>query len=137
MRAMELDQVRLLVDDWADNVRWYRDVLGLQELFNDGDNYASLRLNDSTALGICPRSLVADAIGTGSLPRPNQGQDKVSIIIEVADPDAEQERLRAAGVPIVAEAVDRPQWGLRTVHVRDPDGNLIELFRPLKEGDGV
>ncbi len=132
MRAMELNQVRLLVDDWAECVRWYRDVLGLREVFNDGDNYASLRLNDTTALGITPRSLISDAIGTASLPQPVVAQDKISIIIEVADPDAELERLRAAGVQIVADAVDRPEWGLRTAHIRDPDGNLIELYKALE-----
>jgi len=25
-----------------------------------------------------------------------------------------------------------PDWGMRVVHFRDPDENLIELFTPLK-----
>ena len=24
-----------------------------------------------------------------------------------------------------------PDWGMRTVHLRDPEDNLIELFSPL------
>ncbi len=33
------------------------------------------------------------------------------------------------GGTLVVGATDRPQWGpnLRTAHLRDPDGNLIEL----------
>jgi catechol 2,3-dioxygenase-like lactoylglutathione lyase family enzyme len=29
--------------------------------------------------------------------------------------------------------MDRPEWGIRTAHFRDPDGNLIEINQPLKE----
>jgi hypothetical protein len=28
--------------------------------------------------------------------------------------------------------MDMPDWGMRVVHLRDPEENLIELFTPLK-----
>jgi lactoylglutathione lyase len=34
-------------------------------------------------------------------------------------------------VTILAPPTDRP-WGERTVHVSDPDGNVIELTRPKR-----
>ncbi|WP_343423381.1 hypothetical protein [Candidatus Flexifilum breve] len=27
---------------------------------------------------------------------------------------------------------NRPDWSMRTVHFRDPDGNLVELFSGLR-----
>jgi lactoylglutathione lyase len=46
----------------------------------------------------------------------------------VEDPGAENDRLRDAVFPILAPPTDRP-WGERTLHVSDPDGNVIELTR--------
>ena len=46
----------------------------------------------------------------------------------VDDPDAEHERLQRAGVTVLAAPTDRP-WGERTLHVSDPDGNVVELTR--------
>jgi hypothetical protein len=39
--------------------------------------------------------------------------------------------LKARGAQFVADLTDRPDWGIRTAHLRDPDGNLIELNSPL------
>lgn len=44
--------------------------------------------------------------------------------LEVENVDATYEQLRDAGVPIVAEPVDKP-WGERIFVVRDPNGILI------------
>jgi catechol 2,3-dioxygenase-like lactoylglutathione lyase family enzyme len=49
-------------------------------------------------------------------------------VLEVDDVDAEAKRLRDA---IVQEPVDQPEWGGRVVYLRDPDGNLIELFQSI------
>ena len=41
-------------------------------------------------------------------------------------PEAEYERLRAAGVPLLSEPV--PQAYVKVCYGRDPDGNLFELL---------
>jgi lactoylglutathione lyase len=46
----------------------------------------------------------------------------------VEDVDAEHARLRAVGVCVLAPPTDRPR-GERTLHVADPDGNMVELTR--------
>ena len=46
----------------------------------------------------------------------------------VDDVDRERARLQDAGVPVLASPTDRP-WGERTLHVADPDGNVLELTR--------
>ena len=53
-------------------------------------------------------------------------QGEVAFFVE--DVDAEHARLQAAGVCVLAPPTDRP-WGERTLHVADPDGNVVELTR--------
>jgi len=54
-----------------------------------------------------------------------------SVILEfrVADPDAEYKRLGALVRTWVKPPTTQP-WGTRSVYFRDPDGNLVDLFRP-------
>jgi hypothetical protein len=52
----------------------------------------------------------------------------------VADPDAEHERLQAAGLEGLATPTHRP-WGERTLRVADPDGNVLELTRAKVRGE--
>jgi lactoylglutathione lyase len=58
--------------------------------------------------------------------------DAALVVLEVDDVDAEAGRL---GDLVVAGPVSRPDWGGRVAHVRDPDGNLFELFQtiPMEE----
>jgi catechol 2,3-dioxygenase-like lactoylglutathione lyase family enzyme len=49
-------------------------------------------------------------------------------VLEVDDVDAEVDRL---GDRIVGGPVDRGDWGGRVAYLRDPAGNLIELFQAI------
>jgi lactoylglutathione lyase len=71
------------------------------------------------------------AVGTSALPARAEAQDAVCIVFGVDDVDAAERRLEAAGVPIVVGATDRAAWEVRTLHVRDPDGRLVEINAPL------
>ena len=55
------------------------------------------------------------------------------LVFEATDLDSTVEALKARGADFVAELQDRPDWGIRTAHLRDPEGNLIELNEPLPE----
>lgn len=52
----------------------------------------------------------------------------VTLDFLVDDVDAHAEKLRAAGIPFVAEPAEMP-WGNRSL-LRDPDGNLVNFFTP-------
>jgi predicted enzyme related to lactoylglutathione lyase len=39
------------------------------------------------------------------------------------------------GARVVAGPVDQPEWGGRVAYVRDPSGNLIELFQTIPMGE--
>jgi len=47
-----------------------------------------------------------------------------------AEVDACAEAFRKAGIKIVGEPTDQP-WDHRTLFVRDPDGNVVEIYADL------
>jgi catechol 2,3-dioxygenase-like lactoylglutathione lyase family enzyme len=57
------------------------------------------------------------------------GTGKMTIGFNVDDVDAEYERLKSLGVEFVTRPRTYP-WGARSVHFRDPDGNII-CFRTI------
>ncbi len=126
---MQLNQVRLLVTDFDACFRFYRDVLELPVGFGEeGDVYADFKLGGDLTLALFARQEMAKAIGTTDLPATATSQDRTVVVFGVDDLEATVAHLRARDVEIVAEPTDRSDWGMRTAHFRDPDGNLIEIF---------
>jgi ADP-ribose pyrophosphatase YjhB (NUDIX family)/predicted enzyme related to lactoylglutathione lyase len=119
---VHLDNVRLLVDDVARSFRYYRDVFGFVPHEGDVDEkvFASLAIDDNVDVGLFDRRHQP-----GAEPVTPRG-DRSAIVLSVEDVDASTDVLRDRGADVVAEPTDRP-WG-RSAHVRDPDGNLIELL---------
>jgi catechol 2,3-dioxygenase-like lactoylglutathione lyase family enzyme len=120
---VRLSQVRFLVDDFASAYRFYSETLGLEPGFGSIDEppYASFVAGEG-AVAIFERSGQADAV---ELRPPG---DSTLLVLEVDDVDAEVARL---GTPVVAGPVDKDEWGGRVAYVRDPSGNLIELFQSI------
>jgi catechol 2,3-dioxygenase-like lactoylglutathione lyase family enzyme len=56
------------------------------------------------------------------------------LVFGTDDVDAAAERLRGLGVRLETDPLDRSEWGVRTLHLRDPDGHLVELNSPLPRG---
>jgi lactoylglutathione lyase len=124
---VRLTHVRLLVDEFAACFRFYRDVIGFTPTFGSEDEggYADFRAGD------CSVALF-ERDGMKGVAHLREAGDGAMLVLAVDDVDAEAERLRAAGVELESEPHDQPDWGLRVVHVRDPAGNLLELYRPLR-----
>ncbi|MEV8378408.1 VOC family protein [Kribbella sp. NPDC056861] len=125
---------RLLVRDFPAAVEFYRGVLA--ELFGVQPvkvlaeaSYANWDLEGQTGLVLFGRAMMAGAVGTEELPTDGPTQDSTMLVFKVADVDAAVPVLTQYGAAVVTEAQDRPQWGagLRTAHLRDPEGNLLEL----------
>jgi lactoylglutathione lyase len=118
----------VFVSDLERSIRFYRDVIGVPFRFAS-ENYAEFA-TEGSKFGLYARSHLPELIGreapSGEAPWP-QGE----IAFFVDDPDSEHERLTRAGVKVLAPPTDRP-WGERTLHVADPDGNVIELTRPKR-----
>ena len=116
---MRLTHVRLLVDEFGASFRFYRDVLGLEASFGDESGpYASFATEPAT-LSIFTRDgqrETADLRASG---------DSVVVPLEVDDVDATARKLG------LAEPTSRPDWGIRVAYLRDPAGNLLELYAQI------
>ncbi len=64
--------------------------------------------------------------------RPAFGGQGVWLALEVADAEAEQQRLAALGVPIEVALRDEP-WGDRHFVVRDPNGIGVDIVQRLEQ----
>lgn len=118
-----IDYVIWYVDSLQRSVAFYRDVLGL-EVRIEGDGYLEFVMeNTKFALFECGK--LTDLIGQE---RGNPPCGEIGFIVD--DVDAEADRLREAGVEILTGPVDRP-WRERTLHIADPDGNIVEFAQKL------
>jgi catechol 2,3-dioxygenase-like lactoylglutathione lyase family enzyme len=129
---MKLTHVRLLVREFRECFRFYNGLLGLKVVWGEeSSGYAEFEIGAGLALALFNRQAMADAIGAGAVPEDAVAQDTAMLVLSVEDLEAEVRRLREAGVNLVRDVEDRPGWGIRTAHLRDPDGTLIELAGPL------
>lgn len=131
---IRFDNVRLLVTRFDETFAFYRDVLGLTPTWGKpGDNYASFAFPGGAQIALFRRSLMADAVGTAAQPATRREQDTAALVLTVDDVDALYARLKPTGIEFAGAPNDQPVWGIRAMHFRDPDGNLIEVFSPLKK----
>lgn len=105
------------------SVAFYRDVIGL-DVRVEGDGYIEFAV-ENTKLALFERSKLGELIGGEAGTAPT---GEIAFVVD--DVDAEAARLRAAGVELLSGPVDRP-WGQRTVHLADPDGNVIEFAQTV------
>jgi lactoylglutathione lyase len=119
---VQFSQVRLLVEDFGAAFRFYRDELGLTPGSGDESSaYASFATPGGT-IAIFERGGQAEVV---KLREPG---DSTLTVLEVDDVDAAAERLHRY---VVHSPQDQPEWGGRVAYVRDPSGNLLELFQAL------
>ncbi|HTL42621.1 MAG TPA: VOC family protein [Pseudolysinimonas sp.] len=122
---MNLASIRILTDDVPRLVRFYETLLGAPARWVTSA-FAAVPAGQTEVAFAAPESLTLSETPGAAEPRANR-----SVYIEflVDDVDAEYERLRD---DLVTEFVLEPTtmpWGNRSVLFRDPDGNLINLFR--------
>lgn len=123
--------IRLLIQDYQACMQFYRDILGFDITWDDGD-YASFQDGDMR-LAIFKRELMSEAIGTADMISDAISQDKFGLIFEVSNVDDDYRQLIEKGVQFTRIPQDYPVWGIRAAHFRDPDGNLIEINSRLSE----
>ncbi len=126
---------RLLVTRFAECFRFYEAILpplagaSLVKGTPDGP-YANWDVDDEAVLVLFDRGAMAATIGTGTLPtQPRPAQDTAMLVFRVDDVDKRMALCLEHGGCLVIGPTDRPEWGpnLRSAHLRDPDGHLIEL----------
>ncbi|MGI5243784.1 VOC family protein [Dactylosporangium sp. CA-139066] len=123
---MDFVSIRIISHDVARLVAFYERATGIAAEWATED-FAQLRTGAGTV-----------AIGSTRTVRPEAARagENRSVIVEflVDDVDALYERLRDRLDDVVQEPATMP-WGNRSLLVRDPDGNLVNFFRPATSGD--
>lgn len=122
---MNFVSVRVITDDVNRVADFYELITGGTTVRN-GDVFAELTTSFGTLAIGSVRTV--PVFGTGAA-EPAQNR---SAIIEflTADVDADYARLQDVVDSWVNEPTDMP-WGNRSLLLRDPDGNLVNLFTPL------
>lgn len=127
---MELTHIRLLVNDIEACREFYKNKLGLNETLALVEGiYYEFAAGDCI-LALYKRELMESVAGVAV---GNAAADKVALTFNVADVDATYKDLSAKGVQFVTPPHDQEAWVLRVAHLRDPEGNLIEINAPLKQ----
>jgi predicted enzyme related to lactoylglutathione lyase len=94
---------RLLVGDFEQTFRFYREVVGLPTTYpaDAAGPYAEFELGGDKYLGLFDRGLMLDAVGRS--PSSERSQDDHTVLcISVDDVDAEARRLQELGVELAA-----------------------------------
>lgn len=118
-----VDYVIFYAGSLGRSLEFYRDVLGL-EVRVEGDGYLEFAM-ENLKLSLFEKAKLPELIGREGGEAPCA---EIGFIVD--DVEAEATRLREAGAPILTGPVDRP-WGERTLHIADPDGNVIEFAQRL------
>ena len=122
---------RLLVCDFKACFLFYRDLLEFDVVIDDENNgYAEFKAGDMR-LSLFNRQEMAEILGNTLKPSSVQSQDTVALIFVVPDLDETCHKLRHKGVQFTTEPMTKPDYAIKTVYLRDPDGTLIGLYQTL------
>jgi catechol 2,3-dioxygenase-like lactoylglutathione lyase family enzyme len=130
---MKFSNVRLLVKDYKKCFKFYTEQLGLEVLWGDENGcYASFKVAEGIeGLAIFSSDFMASAVGNNEKTQPIGYREKSMLVFEVENVDASYQAFSEKGINFINEPTDMPDWGMRVVHLRDPEENLIEFFTPL------
>jgi predicted enzyme related to lactoylglutathione lyase len=113
----------LITTDVERLLAFYRDLLGAHQTRRVPDDgpvfFVGLKVDDAE-LGVVAKD-AADA--ADAAPR-------VLISIDVPDVDGLLDRVTELGGTVLGPPNDMP-WGQRVAHIKDPDGNPVNLTRPV------
>jgi catechol 2,3-dioxygenase-like lactoylglutathione lyase family enzyme len=131
---MKFSSVRLLVKDYQKCFEFYTDKLGLEPVWGDENGpYANFKVAEGIeGFAIFVSDFMALAVGNTEKTQPFGYREKSMISFEVENVDDTYQTLLAKKINFINEPTDMPDWGIRVVHLRDPEENLIEFFTPLK-----
>ena len=124
----------LYAEDLDAAERFYSEVIGLEPFTREPGRHVFFRVGTSAVFLLFVASRTADpdaasSIGGVAIPLHGaRGAGHLAFAVREAALDGWRERLGSAGVPVEAE-VHWPGGG-RSLYVRDPAGNSIELATP-------
>ena len=129
---MYMNQVRLLVSDYGKSFDFYKTTLGLELAFGDeASGYAEfLTGSDTSALALMDKQFLPEGVASTQAPT---STDAFNLTFTVDSVDDLHKSLTAEGVQFLTPPTTREEMGGRTAHLRDSEGNLIELYELLED----
>ena len=128
---LKLLQIRLLVKDFKKSAMFYRDLLEFPVSWYEEDMEYALFNNGETKVELVSRKMMAELVGEGDKPLEGESQSRFLLQFEVEDVDNTYKRFREKGINFVTEPHERKEWRAYVAHFRDPDDNLIEIYKML------
>lgn len=126
--APTLHQTFLMVSDVDRSTEFYADVLGL-DVAERGERSTAFDTGEGQLM--IEQDFDEEALAAFGLEPPGEDRGEgVIVVVEVDDVDAVHERAASAGAEVLTEPRD-VDWGRRLCLVRDPDGYVIEVSRPI------
>ena len=128
---LQLTHLRLLVSNYKDSFLFYRDLLKFDVDWGDEDSGYAEFSSGYLKLGLFKKELMAEVVPRIEQPSYVANRDKIVLIFAVDNVDEVYKQVKDQNAIVVTQPQDRPSWGIRTAHFRDPDGNLIEIYNNL------
>ena len=120
---------RLLVCRYDACLKFYQETLGFKLLYQDPNGEeADLKMGDTT-LNLIKRQSMSNIIGSSQKMAGDSPVDDVALIFTTQDLDETCQQLKQRNVEFITKPIYRPQWGIKTVYLRDPDQNLIGIYQ--------
>jgi catechol 2,3-dioxygenase-like lactoylglutathione lyase family enzyme len=116
----------LITNDVKRLVEFYEPVLGLKAK-RTGEDYAEF----PTGVGVL--AIFSGGAQERYIPGSAEAAKNKSVVLQfrVADVDQEYRRLQSLVKTWVKPPTTQP-WGTRSIYFRDPDGNLVDFYAPVK-----
>ncbi|MBY0089286.1 hypothetical protein BTA37_09935 [Priestia megaterium] len=128
---MKLLQIRLLVKDFKKSVEFYKDLLGIPISWYEDEMEYALFNNGETKIELLSQKAMMKVIGNKDESLSGESPSNFLLQFEVEDVDKTYDYLRENGIEFVTDPHDRKEWRSRIAHFRDPDKNLIEIYKML------
>lgn len=111
--------------------QFYQTVFGFPLYFEDDDSIVFEMEN--ILLNFLIETAAPEVIAPARVASRKAGS-RMLFTVHVEDVDARCAKLKAQGIPLLLEPIDRP-WGVRTANLSDPDGHMWEIASPLPPPD--
>ena len=121
----ETVNVRYMVDDVDEAIRFYTELLGFELLSSASPACADVRRGNLRLLLAGPTSSAGRPMPDGTKPGPG-GWNRIHFIVD--DIDTEVARLRDVGARFRNDIIEGP--GGKQILLEDPSDNVVELFQP-------
>lgn len=123
--AGEIFAITLFVEDLEAAKKFYGQVFGLTEIFQD-DNSCVFKIG-GTLINLLKATAARELVEPAAVAKREAGS-RLVFTIHVEDVDAMCAELTAHGVELLNGPMDRP-WGIRTASFMDPGGHIWEIAK--------